>query len=337
MEEKPRKIDISAMSIVKVVLVLLGFWVAYLIRDVLLLLFVVLLITAALEPFVNKLCSWNVPRSLSILLVFIVIFGVFGLAVYLLIPPLVTQISDLANNAPQYLDKFSKYAEAHNTKATQQVLSSVSSYLGKMTEGFVGAAIALFGSIVSVIIVFALTFYLLLEERGIRKTITDLFPIKNRIRVGEVVHDITAKIGMWLRGQLMLMAIIAVIISIALQILGVPFALALGLVAGLLELVPIVGPIISGALAVIIAFGAGAPLWQLVAVVAIYIAVQQLENNILVPKIMQKAIGVPPVVVIIAILVGSTLLGVGGAILAIPVVGILSVVTQEYMEARKSN
>ncbi len=336
MEEKPRRIDISAMSIVKVVLVLLAFWVAYLIRDVLLLLFVVLLIAAALEPFVNKLCTWNIPRSLSILIIFIVIISIFGLAVYLLIPPLVTQISDMANNIPQYLDKFSSFAETHNTKATQQILESVSSYLGKMTEGFVGAAIALFGSIVSVLIVFALTFYILLEERGVRKTITNLFPVKNRVRVGEMVQDITAKIGQWLRGELALMATIALVIGIALQILGVPYALALGIAAGLLELVPIVGPIISGFLAVIIAFGAGASIWQLVAIVIIYVVVQQLENNILVPKIMQKAIGVPPVVVIIAIMIGSTLLGVGGAILAIPVVGVLSVLSQEYLSERKS-
>jgi predicted PurR-regulated permease PerM len=262
---------------------------------------------------------------------------VFGLAIYLIIPPLVTQISDIANNAPQYIDRFTNYAATYNTETTQQILGSVSSYLGKMTEGFVGAVIALFGSIVSVLIVFALTFYLLLEEKGIRKTLTNLFPIKNRVRVGEMVQDISLKIGQWLKGQLILMATIALIISVALQVLGVPYALALGMMAGILELVPIIGPIISGLLAVIIAFGAGASLWQLVAIVIVYIVVQQLENNILVPKIMQKAIGVPPVVVIIAILVGSKLLGVGGAILAIPVVGIISVLSQEYLSARKIN
>lgn len=334
---KSYKIEISTATIVKAIAIILGLWLAYYILDVLLMLFIVVLLAMALEPGVTRITNWGVPRSISILIVFILLIAAFGLAVYIIVPPLVVQVRELANNAPVYIDKVTNFSASYSAKATQQILDTVSNSLGKLTGGFLGATIALFGGIVSVLTVMTLTFYLLLEEKGLRKALMNLVPLKGREKVAEMGQRIGAKIGLWISGQVTIMIIVGFMIGLAMWVVGAPYALALGVIAGILELIPVIGPVISGAVAVGIAFAAGAPYWLLIVIVAIYVVVQQLENQILVPKIMQKAIGVSPIVVIIAIIIGGKLLGVSGAVLAIPLVGIVSVLSQEYLKLANRN
>jgi len=333
--EMPKKIEITTATIIKIIAIVLGLWLAYYILDILVLIFVVILLAVALEPIVARLTGWGIPRVLSILIVFVVVIAVFGLAVYIVVPPLAMQMKELASNAPAYFDKITNFSASYSAKATQQILSSVSNSLGSITGGFFSATVALFGGFISIVTGVVLTFYLLLEERGIRKTLIDLTPARERTRVGEMSQHIGIKMGLWLRGQLMLMVIVGLMTTLAMQIIGMPFALALGVSAGLLEIIPIIGPIISGVFAVIIAMAAGVALWKIIVIIAIYIAIQQIESQLLVPKIMQKAMGISPIVVIIAILIGDRLLGLGGAILAIPIVGVLAVFTQEYLKTKK--
>lgn len=333
---KTHRIEITTSTILKTIAIVLGLWLAYYILDVLILLFVVVMLTVALEPIVTKITLWGVPKVLSILIVFVVLIAIFGLAIYIVIPPLVEQIQSLANNAPIYIEKFTDYSSSHSTQATQKILDTVSSSLGKYTEGIVGATVALFGGIISALTVVVLTFYLLIEEKTIRKSLLDLVPLKNKARIADMSRRIGIKIGLWLRGEFSLMVLVGLMITLAMQVIGAPYALAIGVTAGLLELVPLLGPIIAGALGAFIVFASGAPLWQVGALIVIFIVVQQIENQILVPKIMQKAIGVSPVVVIVAILVGGRLLGVGGAVLAIPIVGIISVFAHEYLKNKKT-
>lgn len=333
---KTHRIEITTSTILKTIAIILGLWLAYYILDVIILLFVVVMLTVALEPIVTKITLWGVPKVLSIIIVFVVLIALFGLAIYIVIPPLVEQVQSLANNAPVYINKFTDFSSGYSTQATQKILDTVSSSLGKYTEGIVGATIALFGGIVSTLTVVVLTFYLLIEEKAIRKSLLSLVPLKNKARIADMSRRMGIKIGLWLRGQFSLMVLVGLMTTLAMQVIGAPYALAIGVTAGLLELVPLLGPIIAGALGAFIVFASGAPLWQVGALITIFIVVQQIENQILVPKIMQKAIGVSPVVVIIAILVGGRLLGVGGAVLAIPIVGIISVFAHEYLKNKKT-
>jgi len=330
-----QKIEISTTTIIKFIAIILGLWATYYILDVLVLLFIVVLLTIALQPSVTKLTSWGVPKVLSILIVFVAMAAVFGLAVYIIIPSLVTQISELAQNAPTYINKVTNFSASFSAKGTQQILDTISGSLSKLTEGFFGAIIALFGGVISVLTVLVLTFYMLLDEGGIKKALINLIPQKNRARFAVMAQHIVVKMGLWIRGQLTLMIIVGIVTALAMQIIGVPYALSLGVAAGILEIIPVIGPIVAGLLAVLIAIAAGMAIWKIAIVVALYIIIQQLESQLLVPKIMQKAMGVSPIVVIIAILIGGKLLGVGGAILAIPIVGILSVLLQEYFKGRK--
>lgn len=331
------KVEISVKTILITIAALLGIALAYYILDVLIMLFIVVVLTAALEPVVTKMAFWGIPRAISILLIYLIIFSVIAMAIYLLVPALAAQFKELANNLPEYIDKFTHSSTLQNFGATQKILDSISQSLNKLTGSFLSAVFVLFGGIISTLTVLAITFYILLEERGIRNMAMKLVPTKNKAKGAEIIHDMTVKLGKWLRGQVALMIIVGLAVALVLQLLGAPYALALGLIAGLLELVPIIGPIIGGAVAVLICFASGSPLWMLIAVVVSYIAIQQLESQILTPKIMQKAVGVSPVIVIVAIMIGGKLLGVGGAVLAIPMVGILTVISEEIFRNDKTD
>jgi len=329
------KTEISTLSIVKFLAIVLGLWVAYYIRDILVLLFVVLLLATALEPMVGRLTRWGIPRVFSILLVYLLITAMVVLAIYLVVPPLASQLRDLANNLPDHIKRISG-VRVGDALTTQRILDSITQSLSKLSGGVFNAIVAIFGSILSALTVLTLTFYLLVEERGMRKALMAAVPSQRREKIAELSHKIGVKLGMWLRGQLTLMVIVAAATAIGLAILRVPYPLALALLAGILELMPVVGPIAAGLVAVTVAFISGAEMWQLIGIVILYILVQQLENQVLVPKIMKRAIGVSPVVIITAILIGGKLLGLGGAALAIPVVAILAVVSNEYFTNRRS-
>jgi len=329
------KVDLSVTSVLKVLAVVLLLWVAYYIRDILVLVFVVVLLTAALDPLVDRISHYKIPRVISILIIYLVLALVVGVMIYAIIPPLVSQVRDLATNLPYYLERVTDLGSGSKYFDVQKIIDSLISGVSKLSGGLLNATISVFSGVVGLVTVLALTFYSLIDEQGITSSVVEYIPVKNRDKVVKILRLIGLKIGMWLRGQLTLMLVIGATTSVGLMILQVPYALALGVLAGLLEIIPVVGPIIAGLAAILIGFLSGLALWQLIAILALFVLIQQLENSVLVPKIMQKAIGVSPVVIIVAILIGSKLLGTGGAVLSIPIVAILSVIAKEYSEGFK--
>jgi len=337
-DEKPKKviIDISLRSIIKIVLVLLAIGLLYLVRDILIIILVVAIISIALEPTVSRLAKQGVPRGLSVIVLYIVLLAIISAAVYFIIPPVSAQISQLADNIPYYSSKVSELKFGSATSSITTILDQLSSQASNLTGSFLTAIISIFGGLVSAITIFALTYYTLVDQSRITKMAIALVPQSGRAKVMTTVGKVSFKLGNWLRGQLTLMFIIGLADGVALWALGVPYALTLGILAGLLEVVPVVGPIMSGAIAVFIALISGFALWKILLIIAIFVLVQQIENHILIPKIMQKAIGLSPVIVIIAILVGLKLLGIGGAVLAVPVAAIIQVLFDEYSTVGKA-
>jgi len=322
--------EISIVSVLKVIAVLIGLWLLYLVRDVLIILLVVVVISTALEPFVDKLAKQGIPRALSVIVLYVALLVFLGFFVYFVARPVSVQIKQLTFNFPYYSDKLSQFDLGTPSSTLSNLLNGVSTKISSAAGSFLNAIVAIFGGIVSAVTVFALTFYFLVEEQGIRKSIVSLIPVKHRSRFLETVSKVSEKLGHWLRGQLALMLIVGTLDGVALWILGVDYALTLGLLSGLLEVIPIVGPIVSAVIAVFVAFVSGVALWKILGIIVIYIIVQQIENSILVPKIMQKAIGLSPVIVILAILIGAKLLGIGGAVLAVPVAAGIQVFMSEY-------
>ena len=327
-------------SILRVLGVLAIFGFFFLIRDVVVLLFVALVFSAAIDPWVDSLAKRQIPRSLGIVIIYVIVIAVFGGTVTLLIPPLIEQVRLLANNFPFYYDKLSlginylrdASASVGAQDNFQQALGSIERVLSTPTAGVFSTVSAIFGGIVSFFLVLVLTFYMVVEEDGIKRFLKVITPDHVHEELGRMTEKIQNKIGQLLRGQLILMVIIFSVTFIGLKIIGVPYALVLALVAGITEIIPYAGPILGAMPAVFIAFTIS-PVKGLLAVF-LYFLIQQAENHLIVPKVMQKTTGLNPIIVIVAVLVGAQLAGVLGALLAVPVAAALEVVIHERFDKK---
>lgn len=335
MENQKITYEISIWSVLRIILLFAGLWLLYLIRDVLIILLVVMIISVALEPFVLRLEKDRIPRGVSVIVLYLTLLIVLGLAIYFIVPPVATQIKELTINLPYYTQRATEI-NLGNTGAISTLLDSLSQRLSDLAGGVLSTVIAVFGGIVYAITIFALTFYALVDGARLRKGLASLIPTDQKERLYMTINKVSEKLGDWLRGQLILMLTIGVVDGSILGILGIKYALTLGLLAGLLEIIPVIGPIIAAVTAITVAFISGAAIWKIVAILVAFILVQQLENNILVPKIMSKVIGLSPIYVIIVILIGNRLLGIGGAMLAVPVAAGIHVFILEYFPQNKS-
>ena len=319
------QLEISAWTIVKIALVLVLFYLVYLIKDVLVLFFVVLILAATFRPVVNRweLKIKRVPAVLFLLLIILAILAFIG---YIVFPPLISQITALIQSMPQIIDRLSFLSPYKSIIISS--LKSLTNNASGITGGFVNVTVSIFGGIFAFLTAIMMTIYLLLDKNGFRNFVVAIIPENSRESIIEMARKMSHKIGDWFRGQMLLSLSVAIIDLIGLAIIGVPYALTLALIAGLLDLIPVIGPIIAGAIAALVALSLS-PL-QAVFVIILFIIVQQIENSILVPNIMKKAVGLSPIVIILAVLVGVKLLGLIGALLAVPTSAIVSVIISEW-------
>lgn len=305
-------------------------WLLFTLRGILLAFFVSYIIMAALSPMVDALRRQRIPKTLAVAFTFFTVVILFVLLIVPLVPFFIMQIQQLFKSFPLYLDQAaSTIGVGLDVRGVSQLVPAES--LGNNAFAFVGGV---FGGVFSIITVLALSFYLLLDYDGSKKTISSLFPKKYQAEALALVSQINEKLGAWLRGQLILSITIGCLTWIVLTTLHMPFALPLAVLAGLLEIVPTIGPIIAAIPAVIVAFTIS-PNMALVVIVA-YLVIQALENNLLVPRIMQRAVGLNPIAVIIGIIVGGQLLGVMGALLSVPFISLIVVIYKNVREQLES-
>ena len=320
----PRKIDISHKTIIFITVFLLSLWGLFLIRDLLIVLFVGLILMSALTPMVNLLTKYKLPKALSIALTYLIIIAlVVGILIGIL-PPFLEQSSKLIVTLPPLLAHFFNIANIDRS-VFQSQLSDLSKSLFSLT-------LNIFDHFLTIIFLLVLTFYLLLEKDDLENRVASLFGEReNRIR--KLLNHIQNKLGAWLRGQLLLSVMIGVSVYIGLTILNIPYALPLSLFAGVMEVVPVIGPIISALPAILIGLTIS-PLLSL-GIAAMFFVVQQIESHLIIPQVMQRVVGLNPLVVILAIAIGSRLLGISGALLAVPMAVVIQIIVTEVIEGRK--
>jgi len=171
-----------------------------------------------------------------------------------------------------------------------------------------------------------------IDWENVKSMFALLFKEKNRERVGNVLSEVERNVGVWLRGQLILMLVIGVLSYIGLRIVGVQFPLALAIMSGFFEIVPILGPVISAIVAALVAV-MDSPVKALL-IVLVFAMIQQVEGNVLVPKIMEKVSGISPIIILIALLIGTNLFGILGAVAAVPVLMIGSIILKSILESK---
>jgi predicted PurR-regulated permease PerM len=315
-------------------------WALWEVRDALMLVYISALVAIGLSPVVNaierkRLLRQQVPRWAAILVIYLFIIGVIVVIGILVIPPIVTQARDLVMAFPRLLHQGQQWLINHGVltreiSAQEAVQQTAGSGGAQDTLGLiVGAALGLVGGVFGVITILVLAFYLLVDSSGLVNVFVRLFPREKRGQVEDACRRVTNKVSAWLGGQLLLAGIIGGTAALGLWLMGVPFFYVLALIAGVGEMIPIVGPILSAVPAIIVALSVKPTL--ALGVIAFFFAQQQLENHILVPRIMQRQVGISAVFVIIALLIGGSLLGVIGAILAVPTAAILQVLFEELI------
>jgi predicted PurR-regulated permease PerM len=319
-----RKVEISERTILFTFGLIALIWALYLIRDVIILLFMAIILMSALSPIVERLEKFKIPKPLAIALVYLVTIGLIAGLISIGVTPLVEQTNKLAENFPRTLGQILPANFIDIRVIEQQV--------GNFTGNVVTATFTILGQIIAFISIGVLTFYLLLEHDRLEQTIA-LFSFGSDKQNTRIVRRIEVKLGAWLRGQVILSLLIGISAFTALSILGVPYALPLAIIAGLMEVVPVIGPIISAIPAVLVAY-LQSPILALFTAGAFFI-IQQLENHIVVPQVMKKAVGLNPLIVILAVSIGGKLLGFVGALLAVPIAVVIQVVLEEILEEEK--
>jgi predicted PurR-regulated permease PerM len=330
-------VRISTTTIVRVILLVLGTYALIQLRDILLLILVSIVIASFVEAGVHALAKYKINRMLSVPLIFavtiLIIFAIF----YALLPIIVRELSDMLALLFQYLptnttinkQSIEGATEFVNTIATNSStndllvsLKNAGSLLSQGATSFIGST---FGGLLDFILVVVMSFYLSIQEKGIDSFLRLLTPAKNEHYVLDLWGRTQRKIGLWFKGQLLLGLIVGAITFIVLALLGVKYAFLIGLITGIAELIPF-GVIFAAVPAILLSVIDGGALLG-IKVLVFYIIIQQIENYILSPIVAKRVVGIPPLVVLLAFLMGITLAGFWGALVAMPV----AVFILEYM------
>lgn len=318
----PDRLEISPKTLLWVGAFLIGGWLVVQIRDILVLMFIAFIFMSALSPAVEKLQSYKLPRFLAIMITYLFMIGVlvgFGTLVF---PPLVYETGRFLNALPQYLEQLTPVINVN--------LDTFIAQIAPVGQNVVRVTVGIFSNIVTLFTVAVFIFYFLLERHNLRHFLEAFVGVEMGDKVIDIIRQIERRLGAWVRGQLLLMLIIGLVSYVGLLLLGIPYPLPLALIAGLFEVVPIIGPIISAVPAIAVAFFLS-PLHALL-VVLLYFLIQQLENNLIVPSVMQRAVGLPPLASLVALMIGGRLAGTIGIILAVPVLLVLQTILKEVVK-----
>lgn len=340
MTEENKQFHISNLTIVRAIL-----WVAlallvYYLRDTVLIVLTSVVIASAVQPISRWFINYKVPRVLAVLFVYVGLFALLAGAFYFIMPILVSEVSGVAKylptkiNIPSSLESVAETVDylSANFKgdfSVQSVVDSGSALSGKFFNFAGSVANGLFGLILIVVI----SFYLAVQEKGVENFLRIIMPLKYEAYAIDLWRRTEKKIGGWAQGQLVLAIIIGPFVYLGLSLMQIKYALVLAIIAMIFELIPIFGPILAAVPAVLLGFSQGLGLG--LAVILFFVVIQQFENHLLYPLVVKKIIGVPPLVAIIALIVGAKLAGFLGIILSVPLAALMMEMLGD-LEKRKS-
>ncbi len=330
-------IQISSGTIFKFFLIGLSLAAIFYLRDIVLVVILAVIIASAVEPGTQWLVRRRVPRILSVLFIYstavIIMVGVF----YFLFLPLLNQSATFLSTLPGYLGELQVWNPIQNSELLSsngalqgfsenfslgQIVEKIDTTVENLSNGFFSTASTIFGGILSFILVIVLSFYLSVESDGVSNFLKIVTPYKNEKYILDLWRRSQYKIGLWMQGQIVLAIIVAMLVFLGLTLLGVENALLLAVLAGMFEIIPLFGPILAAIPAVTIAL-IGDGVTSALMVVGLYIIIQQFENQLIYPLVVRKIVGVPPLVSILALIIGAKLAGFVGLIISVPLATML--------------
>jgi predicted PurR-regulated permease PerM len=333
-----RSISLSTRGIFKIIVtvLLLGFILA--VRDIVALVFSALILAALMNPFALWVGKYRIPKGIAVLVFYLIFFGGATVTLFMALPTVIEQVTKVGTTLgaswhvlTDGVEAVRQFGEQYGlTENLQAGAESLQEQVTNIATGIFSRLTSLFGGLAALIVVLVMAFYMVVREEESLQWFQNFLPDRHQKFVAHVLSEMQSKFGHWLVGQLILSVVVGVLYYIGLRILGVEGALVLAIVGAFTEFIPYLGPILGGIPAVLVAFTQSPVLGLLT--ILLYILVQQLENHILTPKIIEKAVGLHPVISIVALLVGAKLFGVTGAILAIPVATAGAVALKEILK-----
>ncbi|MEI6379149.1 MAG: AI-2E family transporter [Candidatus Falkowbacteria bacterium] len=333
-------ISIDTKTIIKTLAILGGTYLLFSLWSIVLIILTAFVFSLALNPLVDSLTTKKLPRSISLVAIYLVITTILIFLVSFTIQPLVLEATEFANNLPllargiqPFIFKLSSFSQSYPWLNINSVVNGASQAMQGSINNLLGGITNFLSGILTLLLIMILTFYMVSEEKSVKKSIASLAPAKQREHVLEISNQVQRKMGHWLIGQTFLCFIIFLFTYVSLSILGVKYALLLSIIAGIAEAVPYIGPIISVFPATLVAL-TQSPLLALF-VVIIFFLIQQIENSVLVPTVMRQAVGLDPIISILVLLVGYQLGGILGALLAIPLATVGVVIIKSWPKRHK--
>ena len=341
-----QKLDITFASWARGVIVLALAYGLYLISEFVLVLITAVVFASAIEPLALWAKRRSLPRLPAVILIFL--FSALGLAAlfYFLLMPLVSDISSFIKTLTIYFNSVTSGGLLSDMFRTQNLfggfdtpalVKELSTYLNSLSsflsQGVFSSLSLIFGGVLNFILILVLSFYMVAQEDGISKFLKTITPLKHEQYVIGLWRRSQTKIGLWMQGQLLSSAIVAMLVYIGLLFIGVPHALLLAVLVGVFELIPIFGSILAAIPAIFIAYVSGGMSMTLF-VAGLYIVVQQLEGSFIYPYVMKKITGVSPMISITALVIGGTLAGFLGVLIAVPVAAAVTEFIADF-DARK--
>lgn len=333
--DKKQELSITTGSWIRGVIVLAIAYMLFQISELIIVIITSIVIASAIEPAASWARKRNIPRLLMILLVYIISGFLFAGLFYFILFPLIGEMSSFIKTLTIYSNSFTgegvisdlfKAQNLFGSFGTPNVIRELSSYLNSfsvfISQGVFSSISTIFGGILNFFLIVFLSFYLVVQESGISKFLKIITPLEREQYIIDLWRRSQAKIGLWIQGQLLASIMVMMLVYIGLSIMNVPNALLLAVMAGVFDLIPIIGPIVASVPAIFISFISGGVNMAII-VAVIYLIVQQFEGNIIYPLIHKKMVGVPPMVSITALIAGGVLAGFLGILISVPVAAII--------------
>jgi len=328
--DKIINININAGTFFKAILVLLLFIFIYILRDIAAVVLFSVVVASGVEPAARWFQKYRIPRVLAVILVYLIAFSITGIMFYLVIPPIFSELSNLSASNPSYLQKplalktIQQYLPELPASISGLLLSfaqGAKEYVGEISSGFFQATTAAFGGALSFALIIVLSFYLAVQEKGIENFLRIVTPVSHEKYVVDLWFRSRDKIGGWLKGQILLGVLVGVLVFLGLTLLRIPYALTFALLAAIFELIPIFGPVLASIPPIAVAFLQNPS--TALAVIALYVIIQQFENHLIYPLVIRKTVGIPPIITILALIIGAKLGGFFGVLLSVPIMAVL--------------
>lgn len=343
MPNKNITINITTGTFFRVGFIVLLAVTLYLIRDILIVVFMSIVIASGVEPVALWFQKRKIPRVPAVIIVYLLGFFIFGSLFYLVIPTIFSEFFSFSSqvtslfsdpSSSSFFKEITSLFPLSVSGLLQNFTEQAMGYVSGFTVGFFHTAAKIFGGAFSFILVVIISFYLSVQEKGIENFLRIIIPIKYENYTMDLWKRVRDKIGKWLQGQILLGIIVAVLIFLGLTILRVDYALTFALLAGVFELIPVFGPILSSIPPIMMGL-AQDPVLAL-KVLILFVIVQQFENHLIYPLVVRKIVGIPPIMTILSLIIGAKLAGFPGILLSVPVATIIVEIMNDIEQRKKT-